>query len=231
MDNNYWEVQQKKGKEWQEKRYRENKMVWGTDPGPTTITALSEFRKSNKNIKSVLVIGCGYGRECFYFHKNGLDVTGVDTSVEGIKLAVKWAEELNINNIRFKVDNALNLSFQSESFDGVFLHKVYHQFNEEARKQLLLEINRVLKKDGMLFLSDLSTKDPEFGKGIKIDERTYEKIDRPFRPIYHLSALNLEEFNTFSLIKTNEIDYFETHPGESTEHKHVFLEVIGKKSQ
>lgn len=225
--NTYWAQQKLLGKEWQEKRYRENKMVWGTDPGPTAPVAEVFF--SQHRLRKLLVIGCGYGRECIYFARKGFEVTGVDTSLEGLKLAREWMTRERVMNIKFELGDALNLHYDEANFDGVFTHKVLHQFNREDRQAMMNEIHRVLRPGGLFFLSDLSVSDPEFGSGEEIESRTFERPHRPYRPIHFLSMDHLEEMEGFRLVHVEEVGHWEIHPGESTEHQHFFLQIIGQK--
>ncbi|WP_060859479.1 class I SAM-dependent methyltransferase [Paenibacillus riograndensis] len=222
----YWEQQAVEGKRWQEKRYRNNGMVWGTEAGPTVEYAKNFF--GEHKFKRILVVGCGYGRECIYFADNGYQVTGIDFSDEGIKLAKKWLEEQD-RNIIFEQGDALHLNFQDKSFDAVFTHKVFHQFRNSERTQMMREIHRVLKIGGGFFLSDLSTSDSEFGVGTEIEHNMFEREKRPFRPLYFIAKEHLEEFQIFSSIRTEELEYWETHPGENCEHKHAFMLVSGLK--
>lgn len=223
----YWGIQSVEGKKWQEQRYRNNGMVWGREPGPTVEGAADVFVR--RGCKKVLVIGCGYGREVMYLAQQGLQVIGMDFSHEGIKLAEQWREEEGVENVSFYQGDALDLQFPDGSFDAIFTHKVIHQFRAEDRQKMISEMHRVLKQDGIFVLSDLSKADPEFGEGEEIETNMFERSKRSYRPLYFLSHEMLHEFEPFKLLHVEEIDFWETHPGENYEHKHAFMQVIGKK--
>jgi len=223
----YWSVQSIEGKKWQEERYRHKGMVWGKEPGPTVDYAVNLFKK--QGVMSVLVVGCGYGRECMYFADQGFHVTGIDFSVEGIKMANDWLSKEPKEQLTFVQGDALNLQFADGSFDAVFSHKVLHQFNRDDRKKMISEIHRVLKPKGIVVISDLSTSDPEYGDGVEIEPDMFERDKRAFRPLYFMSQRTLEEFEAFQIIESEEVDFWEIHPGEDYEHKHVFMRVSGSR--
>lgn len=228
-DDSYWSLQKVESVKWQEERYLKNGKVWGTEPGPTVAYSSNFFFGSGK--RNILVIGCGYGRECMYFANNGFDVTGIDFSFEAIKMANEWNDIEGFNNLKFYQGNALQLQFKNQSFDAIFSHKVFHQFNKNDRKIMISEIYRVLGKSGVFVLSDLSITDPEFGNGELIEENTFIRPDpnKIYRPIHFVSKDNLSEFYQFNLRDVSEVSEWETHPGENTEHKHEFLRISGEK--
>lgn len=225
----YWEIQAIEGKKWQESRYQNNGLVWGKEGGPTVEYATQYFKQ--QNVKRILVIGCGYGRECIYFADHDFHVVGIDMSAEGIRLAHEWLTQEYRDNVRFLIGNALDLEFSNDSFDAIFSHKVFHQFNQQDRSMMLNEMHRVLSPHGVFVLSDLSVSDPEFGIGVEVEKHTFEREKRAYRPIHFMDANSLQEFSAFELVDVREIDFWETHPGEKVEHKHVFLRVTGRKME
>ncbi|OAB33783.1 class I SAM-dependent methyltransferase [Paenibacillus glacialis] len=224
----YWEKQKDQGKQWQDERYRSHGMVWGREAGPTVPYAVKIF--SRLHVKKVLVIGCGYGRECFYFKDQGFDVTGIDFSLEGIKLANEWLSESEGGTLKFLKGDALQLEFEDNEFDAIFTHKVIHQFNLADRKRMISEMDRVLKPNGVFILSDLSVEDPDCGRGRLIEPDTYIRPEKEFRPIHYLSESSMDIFSQFTVLGTVQFDEWENHPGENTAHKHVFMRVTGLKN-
>jgi SAM-dependent methyltransferase len=224
---NYWDLQPYESKKWQENRYKRFGFVWGDEPGPTAKMAAQLFEE--KGCKNILVVGCGYGRECVYFYEKGFKVTGIDLSEEGIKLAKHWSQEKKLN-IDFYVDSVLDMKHPNDGYDAVFSHKVFHQFRYKDRKKMIEECHQVLKDNGILFLSDLSVHDAEFGIGVEIERNMFERPHRPYRPIYFLSKDHLDEFDVFDIEEVKPFSYLESHPGESTEHEHHLLIIVGRKN-
>jgi len=97
----------------------------------------------SKNSK-ILDLGCGTGLNSKFF-MNENEVTGVDISDEAIK-------KYKLINKKCHVADVIDgLPFEKETFDLVFCSEVI-EHNVDTSK-FLLEINRVLKKDGRLILS------------------------------------------------------------------------------
>ena len=94
------------------------------------------------NGKSVLDIGCGRGGYSMEFLKEGADVTSLDITRENFQ---------DIHGVKFVMADASKLPFKSLSFDMVFCSSIIEHLKEP--KKLLVEIKRVLKKDGICYLS------------------------------------------------------------------------------
>lgn len=114
----------------------------------------SRIFKIDKDL-SVLDLGCGIGFWVVEFYKRGFhNIVGADLSENSLKIAKK---RLNLysstlpNNVLFKKENAENLSFSTEIFDHVNCQGVVH--HTPNPKKAILEIHRVLKKDGTALIS------------------------------------------------------------------------------
>lgn len=98
--------------------------------------------------KTILDMGCGTGINAYYLVKKGFDIIGIDISKNMLGVARKFYP-----SIRFEEQDILHTSFDGESFDGIVLAYVINHFNQEGLEQLKNEINRILKKNGVLFIS------------------------------------------------------------------------------
>jgi len=106
-----------------------------------------------KEKQKFLEIGCGNGAACKHIAKKyGLNVTGVDVDPEQIQNAVKDIEK--IQNIQFFEGDSANLKFNDSEYDIVYSSGVLHHINNW--KEVLTEINRVLKQNGYYIFSDLA---------------------------------------------------------------------------
>lgn len=123
-------------------------------------TAMSGFNRRESG--KVLDLGCGTGVSSIVLSNLGFDVTGIDISSNLVDQAIKLSEDVTIpwlkdgilqsdplkNKPTFIVGDITNLDFKDNSIDICFLCGVLHHFpNYEA---VLKEINRVLKKDGIM---------------------------------------------------------------------------------
>jgi tellurite methyltransferase len=105
-------------------------------------------------LKKVLDVGCGSGRNLFYFLRNGYEVFGVDPApqaVENVKqLSAKLAPDNSLEN--FMVCPAESLPYENASFDLIICSAVLHFANDEQHFYLMLRsMFRVLKPGGYFF--------------------------------------------------------------------------------
>jgi len=113
------------------------------------------------NDSRVLDIGCGIGGPSrMLADEYNCMVTGIDISHEFIRTAQKLSELIGINNkTAFIQGDALNLPFDSGSFDIVWTQHVQMNINDKAK--FYSEIKRVLKENGMLIYYDIFRKNNE----------------------------------------------------------------------
>src|SRR3989338_3343675 len=106
---------------------------------------LNEFLSLLKG-KKILDAGCGGGRDVDYFTEEGYDAIGIDLSEGLIKEAKK-------KKGKFMVMDFIKLSFENETFDGIWsMAGFIHNSREDVAKSLK-EFFRVLKKDGILYIA------------------------------------------------------------------------------
>ncbi len=125
-----------------------------------------EFFKQ-QNLQKILDLGCGTGRHILYLFKNGFEVYGCDASESALKIA----SEL-IPNVEFKKCDMTSLPYEDNYFDGVLCHFVIQHGKIKQIKKAISEIYRVLRKNGILYLSVPSTKHPEYFTGEEIEPNT-----------------------------------------------------------
>ncbi len=103
----------------------------------------------------VLDVGCGNGIVYEFLAKKSIEYTGVDVSSKLIQIARKRAKSLQgTAPFTFKVASALDLPFKDSYFTHVLCLAVLHHIpGEEAQKQAMNELYRVLKPGGELQLT------------------------------------------------------------------------------
>ncbi len=105
-------------------------------------------------------MGCGGGRNSYFFLKNGFEVYGVDQSPEAIAsiqaLAASAQNDYPLD--RFQLSSIEGMSFKKDSFDIVICNAVLHfAKNDEHFDQMLRSIWQVLKPGGYFFCRLAST--------------------------------------------------------------------------
>ena len=97
-----------------------------------------------ENKGNLLDIGCGRGELLYVAKNHGWQVCGVDIS----PVFAKYAKERF--NVDIKVGDIKRLDFRPESFDVITLTAVLDHVYDP--KGLVLELHRILKKNGIIFI-------------------------------------------------------------------------------
>lgn len=98
--------------------------------------------------KKVIDLGCGGGRDIPLFLNKGIDITGIDYSKETIKRCKKL-----FPSVRFYKRDIRETKFKDKTFDGVWACASLLNLKKKDMPKTLLEIKRILKKEGIVFIS------------------------------------------------------------------------------
>lgn len=119
-----------------DKWYETPKGVYADEQEKKLFLKLTEFKKG----QTLLDVGCGTGHFSFWFYNLGLKVTGIDLSLEMLKVA---KSKLKNKEIEFFRGDASLLPFSDNSFDLVVLITTL-EFTSNPR-QVLSEAFRVCR--------------------------------------------------------------------------------------
>lgn len=106
-----------------------------------------EFSKKDILGKKLLDIGCWTG-QYLSLAKSVASCTGIDVAEKAVEFAQKQHP-----SVEFYVGSALNLPFEDGTFDVVAFWNVIEHLPRGTERKALSEIARVLKTNGLLFLS------------------------------------------------------------------------------
>ncbi len=98
--------------------------------------------------KLVLDVACGEGYGSSLMSTFAMSVTGVDISDEAVRYA---AAKYKNKNLKFQQGSAIALDFSDASFDIVISFETIEHLAEQ--EQMIAELRRVLKPDGILVIS------------------------------------------------------------------------------
>ena len=209
--------------------YESKKLVWGKGPSELAIAAvryLQECESSNK-ILDIVDIGCGYGRDAFYFSDNlRCRILGIDISKQAIDMASSEAFKAQKGHVIFQCSDFTEL--EEGKSDIVFISNLYHLLKEYERKELRKAVMRTLKPNGLLFLNTLSVTDPEhYGKGIPVPNAPHSFQDR----VYLHFCTSEELINDFAFLNIKELYEHEFHEARCTgeEHHHISWILVGER--
>ena len=100
----------------------------------------------------VLDLGCGNGQHTLKAAKKCKKIIGLDYDSGNLRIGCKIAQERQIKNVQFrKLNLEKNLPFKKNVFDKILCLDILEHLLK--RKKLLLEMKRVLKPGGLLFIS------------------------------------------------------------------------------
>jgi len=96
----------------------------------------------------VLDAGCGPGRDCAEFSSAGVSVVGLDLSPRLLAEARSYAPNTSFVNADIRA-----MPFHARTFDGVWMCSSLVHLPPESTAEVLREVRRVLRSDGVLFAS------------------------------------------------------------------------------
>jgi tellurite methyltransferase len=102
----------------------------------------------------ILDAGCGGGRNIIYFMREGFNVFAVDQNPQAIEQIKYYSKilETNLPPKNFQISPIEKMPFPDNYFDWIISNAVLHfAENKEQFDQMLNEMWRVLKQNGILF--------------------------------------------------------------------------------
>lgn len=163
--------------------------------GLEPLKELAKFKKLLFKDALVLDAGCGWGRGTKILAEK-FKVIGVDLSKNLLKYAKRYAPKA-----KFQYGDILNTGFKNETFDGIWCHVVLIHLEKEDIPSVLKEFYRILKKDGIGYISVKEGK----GEGYKSEEMSENKqrfyswfTKKEIKDYLTKTGLKLIDIDTFS---------------------------------
>lgn len=210
--------------------FRQDQFRW-KDPDANVVAFASLLEE--RSARSVLDLGCGAGRHLVYLMRQGFRTFGVDISEDGLELAHRWLEQERSDGGGQGIEPLLaqsdmsQIPFREASFDGLIgVHVIQHQTLEGIRRTAV-EIGRVLRSGGLIYLTFASRRDSRRGKGQEIEPNTFIAARGPDSGVpHHYSSLaEIEELLDPLAILKVELAERTTEQGDTFSH----WEVLGEK--
>lgn len=111
------------------------------------IEEIKKFKKFLPKNAKVLDAGCGWGRDAKILSKN-FRVTGIDLSEKLLDLARAYASKAT-----FILADISQTDFPDDTFHGIWANDILIHLERKDILRTLKELRRVLKKNGVLYLS------------------------------------------------------------------------------
>ena len=97
--------------------------------------------------RTLLDIGCNWGRWTIAAARRGYRAIGVDPSLQALRVARRVCRQLGVD-ADFVAGDARYLPFRGGSVDTAFSYSVLQHFSKDDARAAVAEIGRVLKRDG-----------------------------------------------------------------------------------
>lgn len=164
------------------------------------------FRQNN--ILNVCDAACGFGRYSAILSSNGFRVSGFDISESSVNLTKDMLNEFNLKFADFCVCSITDIVYEDESFDGLVAHSVIDHLTSAEAIKALNELFRIVKENGLIFLSFDSLEDDDISMDHEVLEDGSFKYTNGSRKDMIFKYYTDEEIN--KLILGRKVLYFNT---------------------
>jgi cyclopropane fatty-acyl-phospholipid synthase-like methyltransferase len=156
------------------------------------------YKKIINQNTHILDIGCGNGRDAFYFIKKNLLYIGIDSS----KIIIKKLKKKN-KDFFFHIDacKKIKKNFFNYKFNYIYMRFFIHAISLKDEKKLFENVLGLIKKNGSIFIEYRTNHDPLSQKG-KIFKDNISFTD------HYRRFIDSEKFSKRLLSRGFEIKYF-----------------------
>ena len=150
---------------------------------------------------SILEIGTGTGHTMLALAKAGYKFTSIDKDKDTLKIAalnLAYAKLLPL--VEFHAMDGKKLKFKNSSFNNIIAVSVFHHIS--SVEKMLIEIDRVLSKNGKIVFADFNSKGMAIGNSVhKHEGRVHECTDASKEKIFsyfHGLGYDMDRYNSKS---------------------------------
>ena len=155
-----------------------------------------------RGASTVLDLGSGTGRHVVYLSRQGLAVSGLDSSREGLEASRRWLAEEGLKADLRLQSMTERFPYKDGFFDAVVSVQVIHHAALATIRGIVAEIGRVLKPGGFLFVTvpKLRNQGQAFQQ---LEPNTFVPLDGPEKglPHHYFTPEELQEvFKDYDII-------------------------------
>ncbi|NME81566.1 class I SAM-dependent methyltransferase [Clostridium sp. SM-530-WT-3G] len=150
--------------------------------------------------KEIIDLGCGSGSDTRYLFERNFKVVACDYSKEALKIISKHYD--NVKILEINLEN--RLPFNNDYAEIIIADLSLHYFDDATTKKILLELKRVLSKDGYLIARVNTINDINYnaGCGEKLEKNLYLTKDGMKR-FFDVEDIK-KYFGAFKILKMEE---------------------------
>jgi len=163
-----------------EKIYREGK--FDMEPHLEIETVAEELTQNNS--RRILDLGCGTGRQLIYLASKGLDLYGLDSSPTGLMIMLKELYKRNLS-AHIALHDMTELPYENNFFDAVISVQVIHHNKVKDIKKTIKEICRILRDDGIIWITVPAVKNEPSTRQTEIEPGTFVPLDGEEEGLIH----------------------------------------------
>ena len=144
------------------KVYQSDSTFFGEEPSNFALLCFNHMKINN--IKKVLELGAGHGRDSIFFTSNGLEVEALDYSAFAVELLNKTTKEKRLPLKPHIFDVKHKLTYPDAYFDGAYSHMLFNMRFSLVTRSFLSETKMTahmvqaskLRKESMISMASKS---------------------------------------------------------------------------
>jgi SAM-dependent methyltransferase len=164
----------------------------------------------NNQCQTVYDLGCGVGRHTVFLAQQGFNVTASDISSSAIENTRANLQQADVDARLHQLDMT-EWPFDNGQFDTVIAFNVIYHANRSEIETILAQVKRVLRPQGLLFITFKSVLDSECGQGNQLATFTWAPTSGVEKgiPHYYVDETEakrlLQDFELVSMVHKQEI--------------------------
>ena len=168
----------------------------------------SEMHKNQ--CRTVYDLGCGVGRHTVFLAQQGFRVSASDISSSAIEMTRANLQRANVDASLHQLDMS-EWPFDDDQFDAVIAFNVVYHATRSEIETILAQIHRVLRPQGILFITFKSVLDSQCGQGENLAAFTWAPTSgvETGIPHYYVDATEanrlMQDFELASIIHKQEL--------------------------
>jgi 2-polyprenyl-3-methyl-5-hydroxy-6-metoxy-1,4-benzoquinol methylase len=174
------------------------------------LRTIEQYFPSSGNI---LDIGCGFGLFSSYFAlgNDHLSFWGFDKNQRRIQFAETLSETLELKNVSFYVQNAVDLSAQ-EKYSMIYMMDIIHHLPKDFVPKFISNLTEILDYGGKLIIKDVDS----FPFPKMVFTLLLDKIMSPSDPVHYWPSSEL-----MNLLESNNLKVFRHSINDILPYPHV----------